>query len=552
MSTKFLFKKTFFLFFSLSDFNNFIIRRRSIFAVLFILVDVLAVSLVPYCAKSVVDDLSINIYHTAWIAMGLLGLFWILEKTVTHIQDIIFFPVINKVIRNLSYKVVHHIHSISLPDYQKLSIPEVINCTRRISMSARSFMKICFLLIVPTLLKLIVAVTIVIKTNLFGLILLPALFVAFYLLYRGTRWYIKARGDAWQISDLVTSRINDSILNTKIIRQHSTFEMQAVGELLNTEAKSWQKANTRLHTIHVLIGALLGITITGILASSILAIQAGTLTVGDFVLLKGQLMLAFLPLRTFSTEFRQCAESLVDIRKIIQILDIPTEQNVFLQSSNAQPNSISLKNISFSHDTPKPVFDHLSLRINSGEKVAIVGESGSGKSTLINLIASLYKPAEGNIDVHQNKSFCIPQDFRLFNTTLRENITYGLLDISDFTILEIAKKTGLMALINQMPNGLDTLVGEMGIKLSGGEKQKVGLARALLLKPSILLLDETTSSLSVETEAAILSIIFSEIPTVILTSHRTALLQKVDRVIKIQNGKLYELKHSMINTEIYA
>jgi ABC-type multidrug transport system fused ATPase/permease subunit len=548
-----LFKKTFSLFMRHIRFKNTATRLRCCIAVLLILVDVVAVTLVPYYTKFVIDALSLNILQTIWIAMSLLGFFWILEKTVNHVQEIIFFPVINNTIRDLSYNIVNHIHTISLPDYQKLSIPEVINCVRRISMSTRSFIKIVFLMIVPTIIKLIIASIVVIKTSLFGVILLPAILITLFMLYKGSQWYVAAREIAWQASDNVTMRVSDSILNTKIIRQLKPFEMDAIGTILDKEAACWFKSNTRLHTIHILIGALLGITIIGILSGSILAIQAGVLTIGDFVLLKGQLMVAFLPLKTLSVEFRQCAESLVDIKKIIHILEIPKQPNSLLKHTKNQPNTVFINNLDFSHDTEKPIFKNLSLEIQRNEKVAIVGESGSGKSTLIHLLAGLNKASRGYIYIDNQetkKILCIPQDFRLFNTSLRLNMTYGLDNVSDTKLLNIAKKTELLSLIQQMPNGLDTLVGEMGIKLSGGEKQKVALARALLLKPDILLLDETTSSLSVESENAILHTLFSEISTVILTSHRTSMLHQVDRIIRIQYGNLFEFKNSSVETEI--
>lgn len=550
------FKKTFLLFIPQSPFKHKATRWRCVLALSLILVDVIAVTLVPYCTKSVVDSLSLNILNTVWIAMFLLGFFWIIEKTVNHIQEIIFFPVINNTIRDLSYKVTEHIHHISLLDYQTLSIPEVINCVRRISLSARSFIKICFLLIVPTVIKLIVASYVVIKTGLFGLVLLPAIFLALFILYKGSQWYVAARETAWQASDRVTSRISDSILNTKIIRQNKSFEMQEMTELLNTEAHYWLKSNIRLHTVHILIGTLLGVTIIGILGCAILAIQAGTLTIGDFLLLKGQLIVAFLPLKTLSIEFRQCAESLVDIKNVIQILEIPTQTHAHMIEKSS--DNLAISNVTFSHDSQKPLFKNLSLQFFKHEKVVIVGKNGSGKSTLLNLMASLYKPNQGHITQYtKNKQlFYIPQDFRLFNTSLRLNITYGLKNISDFAILQVIKKTGLSELVQQMPNGLDTLVGEMGIKLSGGEKQKVALARALLLKPEILLLDETTSALSLDSERDILEIIFSEISTVVLTSHRISMLEQVDRVIEIQQGKIIELKNAFKEpnkkTEPYA
>jgi len=543
------FKKTFLLFVRHSLLTSASARTRCSLAVLLILVDVAVASLVPYCAKFIVDTLSTNILNTVWMAILLLGVFWILEKTLNHIQEIIFFPVINTTIRNLNYKVVHHIHQISLPHYQKLSMPEVINCARRISFSARAFIKIVFLMIIPTAFKLMIATLVSIKIGLFGFGLLPITLLALFILYKGTQWYVAARESAWQVTDQVTMRINDSILNTKLVRPFEQYEMEAVGKLLDTEAHLWQTTNTRLHTIYVCIGILLGITMTGILAAAVLGIQKGALTVGDFVLLKGQLIAAFLPLRNFSTEFRQLAESMVDIKKMIQIFDTPLETPPAFsartpRNTQEPAQGIFLKNIFFSHEMHPLLLKNLSLQIPFGEKVALIGESGSGKSALINLMAGLYKPAQGTIDLGGQTLHCIPQDFRLFNMSLRENITYGLSNISEDALLNSIEQIGLRDLIHQMPKGLDTLVGEMGINLSGGEKQKVALARALLLKPDILLLDETTSSLTIESEKLVLNVLFSAIPTVILASHRTSMLQHMDRVIKIQHGKLRNFQHN--------
>lgn len=560
-------KKTFWLFISHHIQHSNAARLRWGFAALLIVVDVAVASLIPYYSKHIVDSVSLNIMHSAWVAIILLGVFWVLEKTTAHLQEIIFFPVINLTVRNLTYYIVQHIHHISLDNYKKLSISEVINCIRRISFSARLFIKILLLTLLPTFFKLAMAVTVTLKMGLFGLTLLPAILFALIFLHQGTKWYVKTREAAWHITDQVITRINDSLLNTKIVRPVEQFEMDQLGNLLNREANLWHKTNTRLHTIYILIGIVLGLTMTSILACAMLAIQDNRLTVGDFILLKGQLIAAFLPFRTFSLEFRQLAEALIDIKKIVHIFAIPKQERLSENSaettiSKSIPNGIFLKNVSFTHEDKLTIFKHISLHIAPRQKVAIIGSSGCGKSTLINLMAGLYQPSSGNIYLNQTdinrisgllwhkKLHCIPQDFRLFNMSLRDNLTYGNEFISDTELTRVLQFFDLFNTIEKMPQGLDTAVGEMGVKLSGGEKQKIALARALLLKPEFLLLDETTSALNFEGEKLILEVLFSSIPTVILASHRTSTLPYMDRVFKIEKGgNLIELDITAYKTK---
>ncbi len=558
-----VFKQSFSLFFSSKLLKDPTVRTRGMIAILLVLIDIAVVSLIPYCTKQIVDALSINLLNSVWIALFFLSIFWILDKILSHIQDIILFPVINRMIRGITHAVVDHIHQIPLTDYKKLSISEVINCIRRISLSARAFIKILLLLIIPTTFKLLIAVMITIKAGLFGWLLVPGILISLMLLYKGTQWYIAARGSAWQASDMVTLSIHDSLLNTKIVRPFHAFEMEKINSILSTEANLWNTTNIRLHSIYIFIGILLGTTLGAVLIGVIQAIHNQTLTIGDFVFLKGQLIAAFLPLRAFSMEFRQLAESMVDIKKILSIFEIPLEENIKKPSTlvKAPENAIEVENASFSYDAQKSIFSHLSLSIKKGEKIAIIGKNGSGKSALINLLANIYKPLVGSLYINgqpiENLTpntlsaliHFIPQDFRLFNKSLRYNMTYGMRGVSNDALLQVAKDVDLLDTIEHMEKGFDTLVGEMGTKLSGGEKQKVALARALLLKPEILLLDETTSSLNNESEKKILKVLFSSIPTVILTSHKTSILGCVHKILKMQDGTLHVAIPPVLDTD---
>lgn len=553
-------KKTFNLFISKKIFYNKATRFRIIATTILIFIDIISTSLIAYYSKVIINSLTNNVLYSIWVAVILLGGFWIVQKTIIHIQEIIFFPVINFAIREVTYKVVEHIHKIPLVDYQKLSISEVISSIRRISISARTFIKILILMLFPTIIKLIIAVCIAIKMGFLGLLFIPTIIIGVILFYKGINSYMYVRDLAWQTTDKVASRINDSLLNTKIIRSFADLEMDQVCNLLSSEAEIWYKTNTKLHSLHIMIGILLGVCITIVLSGIILAIQKSKLTIGDFIFLKNQLIAVWLPLKNLTVEFRQLLESLIDIKKIIEILELPKvskdlninkihiNDNINYNNNDKHINNyfyikdatipsalvkdIYIDNIDFKYNKSKTIFKNFSLTIFTGEKVGITGNIGSGKSTLINLMSGLYQLDEGAIyikgqniknisrDFLQTKTYFIHQDFKLFNASLFYNLTYGIKNISIMQLQNFINNLNFMQFIKQMSLGLNTKIGEKGIILSPGEQQKILLCRALLLKPEILFLDETTNSLSYEVEMEILNLLFANIPTVILVSHR--------------------------------
>lgn len=534
-------------------------RVRCLVAFLLIGIDVTSTSCVSYYSKQIVNALPMPWEYAVWLSIGLFVLFWIVETTVVHVQDIIFFPIINQTIRNLTYQTVEHIHRIPLLDYQTLSIPETINCIRRISQSARLFIKTIVLTLAPSFMKIVVAAFVLAHTSLIAIVFVPFIGLILFLLYKITQWYALARTRAWQISDQVTLRVNDSLLNTERCRFFKKQEMQNIAQYLDLEAACWQKTNQRLHGVHIVIGILLGLTLGGTLIGTMMAIRNHHFSIGDFVFLQAQLMAALIPLRHFSREFRQMAEALVDIRKIVTLLERPPEEN---KHSGNHPDYFKKQGIychkmCFSYDS-HIIFNETSLHFELGTKVGIIGDNGSGKSTLLKLISGLYQPQTGYIlmngqAIHQYEKeslhklmHYIPQHYYLFNSCLRDNLCHGIQNaVSDYHLLAILEKVQLSTLLQQLPQGLDTPLGEMGTKLSGGEKQKIALARALLLKPSILLLDETTNALSIAQEQSILQTLFETIPTIILSSHRPSAHLNMDYVFKIHEKNILGIEASL-------
>jgi len=548
-------------------------RRRVYIALCIILLDITAASLTPYFAKRVVDGLSepmtIATFITSFVI--LLGLFWIIEKISSHVQEIIFFPVVNDAIRDLTSQVVHHIHSLPMKTYLNLSPPEILSSIKRISMSARSFIKIFCLMLIPSGIKLIVALVVCIKMGSFGWGLLPGILFSLWMLYKGIIHYVEMRDQTWEVTDNVTMRINDSILNTKLSRFFLDLEMQSVNGLLKQEAILWNKTNIRLHSIHLAVGLVLGGTITFILYQAAQAVQLHTLTVGDFVMLKGQLLAAFLPFKNLSLELRQLAEAVIDIGKIRRILAIPKIehsikriQNLNQNSKqNPKPNSskglisqeeIILQNVQFNYDNQIEIFKNFSLSILPGEKWVITGNNGSGKSSLLGLMAGLFSPTMGEIyirgrkkEAYSESEYCkllhyIPQEIRLFNQSLRENLLYGC-DKNSINLTElndILRLCGLDALIKNMGQGLETKVGDLGVKLSGGEKHRLALLRAFILKPDILLLDETLDALNLEQEQELVHTLFQNFPTIVIVSHHPQVLKLKGVKTFSMNEKTFE------------
>ncbi len=562
------FKKTFNLFIP-NIFKNKQSRRSVFVTVILIIIDILVTSiLLPHFSKQIAQSFTIPLFPSLGIGLLIFGSLWTLEKILNHLQDILFFPAINNNIQTITYRVVEKIHQVPLALYQNLSIPEVINAVRRISMSARSFIKIFVLLFIPTFIKVCIAIYSSLSFGYEGYILIPTFLLCLGLLYLSTQWYVKTREASWQFSDKVVMRIQDSILNTKITRFYLEDEMTAVASLLKREADLWHSTNTRLHLIHVFIASLLGAVFTFILYRFFQDISKNNLSVGDFLLLKTQLIAAFLPFKQLSIEFRQLAEASIDVKKIIQVLELPEENNIALQ--NSAPSFIT--NIKDIHRTiiccqdldfgykDNILLNQVSFNFAYGEKIAILGENGSGKSSLLRLLSGLEIPQQGSIYLHgrQIRQYSrnqlnkilhyIPQDLRLFNISLRENVSYGSKNCSDSLILEVLEAVDLLPMLSQLPQGLNSMVGELGTLLSGGEIQRIALARAMMMKPEILLLDETLHSLNIESEKRILETLYQWVPTVVLISHRPSTLQWVDRAYRISKGTILELEFDKQST----
>jgi len=285
-------------------------------------------------------------------------------------------------------------------------------------------------------------------------------------------------------------------------------------------------------------------------------VQAGAMTIGDFVLINAFMMQIFMPLNFLGFVYREMKGSLANIEKMFNLLEVKAK---ITDSPNAKTlalsePSIEFDKVSFSYDGKRSIFNNLSISIPKNCTTAIVGSSGSGKSTISKLLFRFYDTQAGNISLGgeyiqdltleslRSSIGFVPQDCVLFNASIRDNIHYGRVNATQTEIDNAIDLARLRDLINTLPDGVDTLVGERGLKLSGGEKQRVAIARAILKDPEILVFDEATSSLDSESESEIMQAIQSvtQNKTCVMIAHRLSTIANADKIIVLENGAVVE------------
>ncbi len=521
-------------------------------------VDIFAVTYLPFCFKNIIENLELKgAVHGLLALVGIYAGVNILSKTASFLQDLLFFPVINVTIREFHYKTTEHVHNLSLSDYQKLSIPEVISFQKRIGFSARLFLRALLVSILPTFIKFIVAFSIIWGLDVFRLGLAVGILVLFGLFYFAMSWYLVMRSKAWNITDKVTMALGDSILNTKLVRFYKSFEMRRLRNLVQEESEAWFSVTMRMDFAQVFLGLCMAVITGGLIGMGAYKVHEGTLSLGNFILLNGQMTALFIPIRQTLLDLRQMFEASVDMEKITGLLSVPVEKKEIQKAHfNLQsPECIRFEHVTFSYDNKKKkIVRDLDLSIQNNQRVLIYGVSGVGKSTLLGLMTGLLLPQKGKVfllgedirtlsleEIGKVIHF-IPQENQIFSGTFYDNLVFGVdaLTLSEVKIHEALKAAALLECVDKLPLGLQSLVGEMGSRLSGGEKQRLCLARAILLNPHILIFDETTNAMDKITEKNVFKEVMARIPTIIFISHRSTAMHNVDSVLEVVDGQITE------------
>ena len=485
----------------------------------------------------------------------------ILSRGFEQLRDVVFAAVAQRAFRNLALETFQHIHKLSLRYHISRKTGALSRVIERGVKGLEFLLRFLLFSVGPLVLELLIIAGIMFFwfDYLYLTVIIVMIAVYIWFTFKVTEWRVKIRKIMNDQDTDANQKAIDSLLNYETVKYFSAEEREA--NRYDGAIKQYEKAalTTAYSLAFLNFGQSLIITagLIIVMVMAALGVQSGYLTVGDFVMVNAYMIQITMPLNFLGTVYREIRQGLVDMGEMFDLLEQPVE---ILDSENASElkitdGHISFENVTFGYNKSRLIIQNVSIEINSKETIAIVGPSGSGKSTIGRLLFRFYDAQQGSIkidgqdirDVTQESLHrsigVVPQDTVLFNDTIYYNIAYGLDNASRAAVEKAAKDAQIHDFILSLPEGYDTTVGERGLKLSGGEKQRVGIARTLLKNPPILLLDEATSALDTETEREIRDSLTnaSEGRSVLTIAHRLSTIADADRIIVLENGSIVEI-----------
>jgi len=485
----------------------------------------------------------------------------ILSRGFEQLRDVVFAAVAQRAFRNLALETFQHIHKLSLRYHISRKTGALSRVIERGVKGLEFLLRFLLFSVGPLVLELLIIAGIMLFwfDYLYLTVIIVMIAVYIWFTFKVTEWRVKIRKIMNDQDTDANQKAIDSLLNYETVKYFSAEEREA--NRYDGAIKQYEKAalTTAYSLAFLNFGQSLIITagLIIVMVMAALGVQSGYLTVGDFVMVNAYMIQITMPLNFLGTVYREIRQGLVDMGEMFDLLEQPVE---ILDSENASElkitdGHISFENVTFGYNKSRLIIQNVSIEINSRETIAIVGPSGSGKSTIGRLLFRFYDAQQGSIkidgqdirDVTQESLHrsigVVPQDTVLFNDTIYYNIAYGLDNASRAEVEKAAKDAQIHDFILSLPDGYETTVGERGLKLSGGEKQRVGIARTLLKNPPILLLDEATSALDTETEREIREALTnaSEGRSVLTIAHRLSTIADADRIIVLENGSIVEI-----------
>ncbi|MEM1374147.1 MAG: ABC transporter ATP-binding protein/permease [Pseudomonadota bacterium] len=501
------------------------------------------------------------------LAAGALGLtlayvlFRLLNTGFQELRGVLFAPVAQQALRRLGLSTFRHIHRLSLRYHITRKTGGLSRVMERGVKGVAFLLRFLLVTIGPLILELLL-VSLVLWAFFdvrYLLVLLAAVtaFVVFTTLV--TEWRVKIRREMNAQDNDANQKAIDSLLNFETVKyfgaerwETDRYDTAMAGYEAAANRTSYSLGLLNMGQAFIVNGALMAV-----LVMALLDVREGGMTVGDFVLVNSYMMQIMMPLNLLGFVYREIRQSLVDMGEMFLLLDeVPEVKDAPGASVLSVPEGrIEFDAVTFGYDTSRPILRGLSLTVEPGETVAIVGPSGAGKSTIGRLLFRFYDVQEGAVridgqdirDVTQDSLHAaigvVPQDTVLFNDTILYNIAYGKVGATKNEIEDAARAAQIHEFIVSLPDGYDTVVGERGLKLSGGEKQRVGIARTLLKDPPVLILDEATSALDTETEHGIMEalVAMGAGRSVVTIAHRLSTVVEADRIVVLEDGQVAEM-----------
>jgi ATP-binding cassette subfamily B protein len=543
------------------------VKRRVVIALAILFLAKLIAVTTPLFYKQAVDALAPEGASAAtFLGFGAVGLTLsygiarLMNVGFQQLRDVVFTPVGQRALRQLALETFTHIHRLSMRYHIMRKTGGLSRIIERGVKGVEFLLRFLLFSIGPLILELLMIA--VILFFLFDVWYLAVVFVtiSLYILFtfKVTEWRVKIRKIMNEQDTDANQKAIDSLLNFETVKYFGAEKWEA--DRYDAAMAEYQKAAIRTNYSLAFLNFGQSVLITsGLIAVMVMAamgVQNGTLTVGDFVMVNAYMIQITMPLNFLGTVYREIRQALIDMGDMFDLLEQPAEvqDKPNAPALDVKGGQVSLENVAFGYDKARPILKGINLTVAPGQTVAIVGSSGSGKSTIGRLLFRFYDVNAGAMkidgqdlrDVTQESLHAqigvVPQDTVLFNDTIHYNIAYGRPGASEADIIAAAKAAKIHDFIVSLPDGYQTGVGERGLKLSGGEKQRVGIARTLLKNPPILLLDEATSALDTQTEMEIQAELKSmgQGRTVITIAHRLSTIADADQIVVLENGVIVE------------
>ena len=558
------------------------LKMRVFWSMVLLVIAKLATLTVPFTFKWAIDALTgadtAPVQSSNWalwlIASPVImtvsyGLIRVLMAVLTQWRDGIFAKVAMHAVRKLAYLTFVHMHELSLRFHLERKTGGLTRVLERGRLGIEVIVRMVILQLVPTVVEVSLLMGVLLWQFDWRYVLVVAITVVVYMYYTyiATEWRIEIRRRMNDSDTEANTKAIDSLLNYETVKYFSAEAREA--ERYDGSMARYEKASVKTYTSLALLNTGQAVIFTcGLTATMLMCaigVRNGTNTVGDFVMVNAMMIQLYQPLNFMGMVYREIKQAVIDIEKMFGVLqrnpevkDLPGAKPLLVSAG-----AVRFDNVQFSYDPERPILKGLSFEVPAGKTVAIVGPSGAGKSTISRLLFRLYDVSGGTISIDgqnirnvtqtslREAIGMVPQDTVLFNDTIRYNIRYGRWDATDAEVEEAARTAQIDGFIRMSPKGYETEVGERGLKLSGGEKQRVAIARTVLKAPPILLLDEATSALDSHTEQEIQDALekVSKDRTSLVIAHRLSTIVGADEIIVLDQGRIAERgTHSQLLT----
>ena len=544
-------------------------KARVVFAFAFLIAAKVANVGVPLIMKQIVDGLGVVLSSPEKMAFGAIaglllayGAARLCTTVFTELREFVFAKVTQSAVRKIALQVFGHLHSLSLRFHLDRATGGMTRDIERGTRGVSTLVSYTLYSILPTLVEITLVLTILgIKYDIWFVgITVTALVVYIVWSVSITEWRTNFRRTMNELDSKANTRAIDSLLNYETVKYfgNEQYEAKRYDESLARWEEAAVKSQTSLSLLNVGQSAIIALAVTGIMWRAVVGVADHSMTLGDLVLVNAFMIQLYIPLNFLGILYREIKQSMADMERMFTLLGANREVADLPNAPDLKVNgaAVRFEHVDFSYEAERQILHGVDFEIPAGKTVAVVGHSGSGKSTLARLLYRFYDVTPGagalridgqdirEVTQHSLRKAIgiVPQDTVLFNDTVYYNIAYGNTNASREEVFFAAKMASIHDFVESLPRGYETMVGERGLKLSGGEKQRVAIARALLKNPAIMIFDEATSALDSRTEKAIQGELkkIAENRTTLTIAHRLSTVADAHQIIVMDQGRIVE------------